>query len=216
MTLNTDLGLSIRVSMLVYVRLVPGTSWLDQSSPFHSKNRTRVPVIVCPRNPPFLFFPSKSDISDFRSQIGQGYQDVGFEIRRLWRPIWRNRMSADVRIRKKSGKIKGIQGLLNPWSSSPTLRARGGSGDKCYSEGYSQGLGIPFASVEGRPVPWNGRGRRLTELTEGCYSEGYSQGLLGFTKAVTPASLGYALSVFDKNSTLKENWTELSHTVKYH
>ena len=26
-------------------------------------------------------------------------------------------------------------------------------------------------------VPWNGRGRRLVELTEGCYNEGDSQGL---------------------------------------
>ena len=29
-------------------------------------------------------------------------------------------------------------------------------------------------------VPWNGRGRRLVELTDGCYSEGDSQGLPGF------------------------------------
>jgi len=26
-------------------------------------------------------------------------------------------------------------------------------------------------------VPWNGRGRRLVELTDGCYSGGDSQGL---------------------------------------
>ena len=28
-------------------------------------------------------------------------------------------------------------------------------------------------------VPWNGRGRRLVELTDGCYSGGDSQGLRG-------------------------------------
>ena len=28
--------------------------------------------------------------------------------------------------------------------------------------------------------PWNGRGRRLVELTNGCYSGGDSQGLPGF------------------------------------
>ena len=27
--------------------------------------------------------------------------------------------------------------------------------------------------------PWNGRGRRLVELTEGCYGEGNSHGLPG-------------------------------------
>jgi hypothetical protein len=50
-------------------------------------------------------------------------------------------------------------------------------------------------------VPWNGRGRRLVELTDGCFSEGYSQGLPGL---FTPVSLGYPLSVCNKNSTLKE------------
>jgi len=29
-------------------------------------------------------------------------------------------------------------------------------------------------------VPWNGRGRRRVELTDGCYSEGDSQELPGF------------------------------------
>jgi len=29
-------------------------------------------------------------------------------------------------------------------------------------------------------TPWNGRGRRLVELTDGCYSGGDSQGLPGF------------------------------------
>ena len=36
-------------------------------------------------------------------------------------------------------------------------------------------------------VPWNGRGRRLVELTDGCYSEGDSQGLPGF---IHPRVLG--------------------------
>jgi len=30
-------------------------------------------------------------------------------------------------------------------------------------------------------VPWNGRGRRLVEMTEGCYSRGDSQGLPGLS-----------------------------------
>ena len=38
------------------------------------------------------------------------------------------------------------------------------------------------------------------ELTDGCYSEGDSQGLQCL---FTPVSLGYPLSVFNKNSTLK-------------
>jgi len=42
-------------------------------------------------------------------------------------------------------------------------------------------------------VPWNGRGgRRLVELTEGCYFASIIN--------VTPVSLGYPLSVFNKNS----------------
>jgi len=36
-------------------------------------------------------------------------------------------------------------------------------------------------------VSWNGRGRRLVELTDGCYSEGDSQGLPGF---IHPRVLG--------------------------
>ena len=36
-------------------------------------------------------------------------------------------------------------------------------------------------------VPWNGRGRRLVEMTDGCYSGGDSQGLSGF---IHPRVLG--------------------------
>ena len=38
------------------------------------------------------------------------------------------------------------------------------------------------------------------ELTDGCYSEGIPRGCQG---SFTPVSLGYPLSVFNKNSTLK-------------
>jgi len=55
-----------------------------------------------------------------------------------------------------------------------------------------------------RPVPWNGRGRRLVEPTEWCYSEGDSRDCHGI---VTPASLGYPLSVFNKNV--------FSQTIRY-
>jgi len=50
--------------------------------------------------------------------------------------------------------------------SGPTPVTRGGSGAKAH----------PLAA---RPVPWNGRGWRLVELTDGCYSGGDSQGLPG-------------------------------------
>jgi len=36
-------------------------------------------------------------------------------------------------------------------------------------------------------VPWNGRGRRLVELTDGCHSKGDSQELPGF---IHPRVLG--------------------------
>jgi len=51
-------------------------------------------------------------------------------------------------------------------NSGPTPVARGGSGAKA----------PPLAA---RPAHWNGRRRRLLELTNGCYSGGDSQGLLG-------------------------------------
>jgi len=41
------------------------------------------------------------------------------------------------------------------------------------------------------------------ELINVCKSEGNSQGLPGWSTRVTPASLGYPLLVFNKNSTLK-------------
>jgi len=50
-------------------------------------------------------------------------------------------------------------------------------------------------------VPWNGRGRRLVELTDGCYSGGDSQGLPGFIHPRVRV-LGIPTSVFNKNSTL--------------
>jgi len=58
-------------------------------------------------------------------------------------------------------------------------------------------------------VPWNGRGRRLVELTNGCYSRGDFQVLPTVFK-VTPLSLGYSLSVFNKNSTLNSKRTNFS------
>jgi len=48
------------------------------------------------------------------------------------------------------------------------------------------------------PVPWNGRGQSLVQLTEGCYSGGFTR-----MNKVTPVSLGYTPSVFNKNSTLR-------------
>ena len=41
------------------------------------------------------------------------------------------------------------------------------------------GSGAKAPPLAARPVPWNGQGRRLVELTKGCYSEGDSQGLPG-------------------------------------
>jgi len=46
-----------------------------------------------------------------------------------------------------------------------------------------------------RLVPWNGRGRRLVEQTEGCYSEGDSQGLPGYSN---PRILGIPTISFSK------------------
>jgi len=42
-------------------------------------------------------------------------------------------------------------------------------------------LGILFFGIR-KKKPWNGRGRRLVELTDGCYSGGNSQGLPGWIK----------------------------------
>jgi len=39
-----------------------------------------------------------------------------------------------------------------------------------------------YPPLAARPVPWNGRGQRLVNLTEWCYSEGDSQGLPGWIK----------------------------------
>jgi len=44
------------------------------------------------------------------------------------------------------------------------------------------GFGAKAPPLAARPVPWNGRGRRLVELTDGCYSGGNSQGLPGSIK----------------------------------
>ena len=52
-------------------------------------------------------------------------------------------------------------------------------------------------------VPWNGQGRRLVELKEGCYGEGNHQVPRDCHCLATPVSLGYPLSFFNKNSTLK-------------
>jgi len=41
------------------------------------------------------------------------------------------------------------------------------------------GSGAKAPPLAARPVPWNGRGQRLVELTDGCCSEGDSQGLPG-------------------------------------
>ena len=62
-------------------------------------------------------------------------------------------------------------------------------------------------------VPWNGRGRRLVELTEGCYSGGDSHWeVAALWIKVTPVSLGYPLSVFNKNSTMQETHPAKSGT----
>jgi len=42
-----------------------------------------------------------------------------------------------------------------------------------------RGSGAKAPPLAVRPVPWNGRGRRLVELTDGCYSGGDSQGVPG-------------------------------------
>ena len=39
-----------------------------------------------------------------------------------------------------------------------------------------------WTPLAARPVPWNGRGRSLVELTNGCYSGGDSNGLPGWIK----------------------------------
>jgi len=48
-------------------------------------------------------------------------------------------------------------------------------------------------------INWNGRGGKLVELT-GVIAKGIPRGCQGL---FTPMSLGYPLSVFNKNSTLK-------------
>ena len=111
MTLTRDLGLSIRVSMFEYVRLVTGTSSMSDLR-FCGKTRGRRPI------------------------------------------------SHKIRKTEEKGGLEIGRGF------GPTPVARGGSGAKA----------PPLAA---RPVPWNGRGRRLVELTDGCCSEGDSQWLPG-------------------------------------
>jgi len=69
-------------------------------------------------------------------------------------------------ISNKIGKTEEKRGLEIGRGSGPAPVARSRSGSKA----------SPLAA---RPVPWNGRGRRLVELTDGCYSGGDSQGLPG-------------------------------------
>ena len=64
---------------------------------------------------------------------------------------------------RNSREMSGKQRKKTRGNSGPTPVARSGSGAKA----------PPYAA---RPVSWNGRGRRLVELTEGCHGEGDSQG----------------------------------------
>ena len=67
---------------------------------------------------------------------------------------------------RNSCGMSGNQRKKTRGNSGPTPVARGGSPTKA-----------PPLAV--RPVPWNGRRRKLVEVTDGCYSGGDSQGLLG-------------------------------------
>jgi len=81
--------------------------------------------------------------------------------------ILRKKRVGDVQFQIKSGqkREKGIKDEKIGRDSDPTPVARGG-----WEKDH------PLAA---RPVPWNGRGRRLVELIEGCYSGGNSQGFQG-------------------------------------
>ena len=80
--------------------------------------------------------------------------------------------------------------LINPQYSGPIQWACGDVGLKpsaavrpwalagCDSVARN-GFGPKAPPLAARLVPWNGRGQRLVEVTEGCYSEGDSQGLPG-------------------------------------
>ena len=98
----------------------------------------------------------KRPISD---KIGKTEKKRGLEIGRGSSPMTDLRFCekkrvGDVRFQIKSEKQKK-RGLEIGRGSGPTPVARGGSGAKA----------LPLAA---RPVPLNGRGRRLVELTNGC------------------------------------------------
>ena len=160
MTLTTDLGLSIRVSMFEYVRLVTGTSsgspifFPDFSSQF-LRNSSCSSGIFWPSTTPFRPMNRKKPTSS--------------EIRQLC-PI--SDLAKKTRGRRsisdKIGKTEKKGGLEISTGSGLTPVERG-SGEKA----------PPLAA---RPVPWNGWERRLVELTDGCYGEGDSLGLPGWIK----------------------------------
>ena len=65
------------------------------------------------------------------------------------------------------------------------------------------GFGAKAPSLAARPVPCNGRGRKLVELSKGCYNGPEGIPRVASVNKATPVSLGYSLSVFNKNSTPK-------------
>jgi len=77
----------------------------------------------------------------------------------------------------KGGKIPYI--LWRTASGARRLAASGGA------LGFRETLNPKAPPLAARPVPWNGRGRRLMELIDGCYSEGDSR-----VNKVTPRVLG--------------------------
>jgi len=110
----------------------------------------------------FLFFCSSPFRPKTRKKIKKS--EIGHSISPISDFSEKTPRHGRRQISDQIGHTEKKGGLEIGRGSGPTPVARGGSGAKA----------PPLAA---RPVPWNGRGRRLMELTEGCYSGGDSQWL---------------------------------------